>query len=133
MATNRGHIPAQVVTITEDFRFAVDESRLPAIPEYRKEKEDGVRIPMILFAGESAPIKNFGRDDLKKLCESEERMERVTEWADKVYIYGKVTYTDLIAGSDKQTYMTSWCCWYIHGLHKSGLVMAGPPEYNRHQ
>jgi hypothetical protein len=38
----------------------------------------------------------------------------------------------LIAPADSQAHETNWCYWYIHGRHKSGLVIAGPPEYNLH-
>jgi hypothetical protein len=38
----------------------------------------------------------------------------------------------LIAPADSQEHETNWCCWYIHGRQTSGLVIAGPPEYNSH-
>ena len=47
------------------------------------------------------------------------------------YLYGKVAYTDLAASGDV-AHETGWCCWYIHGRQKSGMIMAGPLEYNGH-
>jgi hypothetical protein len=59
-------------------------------------------------------------------------IKRIENWEEKVFVYGKVLYRDLIEPADKQVHETSWCCWYIHGRQKSGLVIAGPPEYNVH-
>ena len=53
-------------------------------------------------------------------------------WEEKIFIYGQISYKDLIERPEGPTYQTSWCCWYIHGRNKSGLVIAGPPQYNSH-
>jgi len=47
-------------------------------------------------------------------------------------MYGRISYKDLIERPEGHMYETSWCCWYIHGRNKSGLVIAGPPQYNSH-
>jgi hypothetical protein len=39
---------------------------------------------------------------------------------------------ELSTVSEKFTHETFWCCRYIHGEKSSALVMAGPPEYNKH-
>jgi hypothetical protein len=130
MATNRGRTPALIVATSEGIKFAVDETYLPAVPEYGE--ASAPRIPIILLSGESTAIKTFSRDEGRRICESEERFKRVANWEEKAFIYGKVVYRDLIAPSDKQIHETTWCCWYIHGRQKSGLVLAGPPDYNMH-
>jgi hypothetical protein len=132
MATNRGRTPAKIVATAERIKVAIDEARLPSTPEYENEGSSVPRSPTILLPGESIGIKPFSRDDLKGICWSEEMLRRVENWEEKVYIYGKVIYKDLVAPPDGQNYETAWCCWYIHGRQKSGLVIAGPPEYNLH-
>jgi hypothetical protein len=39
---------------------------------------------------------------------------------------------DLLSSPGKQIHETDWCCWYVHGEKESALLVAGPPEYNRH-
>jgi hypothetical protein len=131
-ASNRGRCPANVIASVEQIRIAADEAHLPTSPEYDATRPGIPFTPVILLPGESMVIKSLGRDDMKTLCKTEEAFKRIENWEDKVYLYGKVTYLDLIAPADKQTHETRWCCWYIHGRQKSGLVAAGPPEYNLH-
>ncbi|MGA2850031.1 MAG: hypothetical protein ABSE46_13620 [Terracidiphilus sp.] len=132
MATNRGRTPARIVGTAEQVRFAIDETHLARTPEYPSEDLTAPVVPIILLPGESAEIKPFSREDLKSICDSEERLRSIENWEVKVYLYGKVIYRDLTAPPDKPTHETAWCCWYIHGRQKSGLVFAGPPDYNAH-
>jgi hypothetical protein len=132
VASNRGRTPAKIVEIAERSRIAIDEMHLPGVPEYAEEKRSTPFTPIILLPGESAAIKPFCREDARGLCDSEERYRRIETWEEKIYIYGKVIYRDLIAPADSQAHETNWCCWYIHGRQNSGLVIAGPPEYNTH-
>jgi hypothetical protein len=132
MATNRGRTPATIIATLEQVKIAIDEARLPAIPEYRKQDSSTPIMPIVLLPGESTPIMPFRRDDLKGVCESEEMLKKVESWQQKVFLYGKVTYKDLIAPAENQLHETTWCCWYIHGRQKSGLVKAGPTSYNVH-
>lgn len=132
MATNRGRTPAKIMATTEQAMIAVDERYLPIPPEYENEEPKAPVVPIILVPSESTVIKSFRRDEVKALCDSEERFKRIETWEEKVYLYGKVIYRDLISPPDDQLHETNWCCWYIHGRQNSGLVIAGPPEYNSH-
>jgi hypothetical protein len=132
MATNRGRTPARIISTMSGSKVAIDEKHLPRVPEYKAQKTDAPVSPIILLPGESTPIKPFSRDDVRGLCDSEERYRRIETWEEKAFIYGKVTYRDLIAPEDSQEHETNWCCWYIHGRQNSGLVIAGPHEYNSH-
>ena len=131
-ATNRGRSPASIVATAEQIGFIVKEAILPATPEYKNPEGTAPLIPIILVPGESTPIKSFCRDDVRGLCDSEEKFRRIENWDEKLFLYGKIVYRDLIAPSGKQTRETNWCCWYIHGRRKSGLVIGGPPAYNTH-
>ncbi len=131
-ATNRGRSPARIIAILDETRIAEDEAHLPEIPEYKDAEPNPSAAPMILLPGESAGIKLFCRQDVSGICESTERIQRVKTWEEKIYLYGKVLYRDLAAPSNQQPHETDWCCWYIHGRQNSGMVMAGPPEYNLH-
>jgi len=132
MATNRGRTPARIIETLERYKIAIDEKRLPATPEFRNEKRNAPFSPIILLPGEFAAIKPFCREDVKALCDSEERFKRIETWEEKVYLYGKVVYRDLISADDGPPHETNWCCWYIHGRQNSGLVIAGPADYNSH-
>ena len=130
-ATNRGRGPALIVALAEEITSATDESQLPAVPEFTSEPHAPV-VPMILLPGETTDIKSFHRDDVKSVCGTAERLRRVEDWEEKIYLYGVIAYRDLRSSEEKQFHETSWCCWYIHGRQKSGMVMAGSPQYNRH-
>jgi hypothetical protein len=130
VATNRGSSPARVVSLAEDIAIVRDESKLPPAPVFKNEPGDPL-APILLLPGESASIKTFQRDEVKSLCETPEQVLRVEEWKEKIYLYGKVAYTELAASGD-EVHETGWCCWYIHGRDKSGMVMSGPLDYNRH-
>ena len=132
IATNHGRSPARIVGTAEHIVFAIDETQLQRTPIYPSDELTPPLVPIILLPGESAEIKPFSRDDLKAICDSEERLRSVENWEEKVYLYGKVVYRDLIAPPEKPTHETAWCCWYIHGRQKSGMVFAGPAEYNAH-
>jgi hypothetical protein len=132
MATNRGRTPARIIETTDRNKIVIDEKRLPATPEYRHQDRSAPFTPIILLPGEFTAIKPFSRDDVKGLCDSEERFKRIETWEEKVFLYGKVIYRDLISPAESPAHETNWCCWYIHGRQNSGLVIAGPPEYNSH-
>jgi len=132
MATNRGRTPARIIATTNGSKIVIDEKHLPGKPEYKEQKTDTPLSPIILLPGESTPIEHFSRADVRGLCDSEERFRRIATWEERVFLYGKVTYKDLIAPSESQVHETNWCCWYIHGRQNSGLVIAGPPDYNSH-
>ena len=130
VATNRGRTPARIVALADGLSVVRDEADLPATPIFKGENRPLVE-PILLLPGESASLKSFSRDEVKSVCENPEQVQRVEDWEDKVFLYGNVAYSDLSApGSD--AHETGWCCWYIHGRQKSGMIMAGPTEYNRH-
>ncbi len=131
-ATNRGRTPARIVASDERIDFAADELHLPEEPQYGGAGTAAPFVPIILLPGESAEIKAFSRDDVQELCGSEERYKRVETWEEKIFLHGRLTYRDLIAPREEQVHETAWCCWYIHGRQKSGMVPAGSRQYNAH-
>lgn len=81
--------------------------------------------------GQSVSIKTFNRDKVRSVCENPDEAQSIEEWQEKIYLYGTIVYGDLTSTREPK-FETGWCCWYIHGRQKSGMIMAGPPEYNRH-
>jgi type II secretory pathway pseudopilin PulG len=131
-AINRGRSPAQIVSTAELVKIVADESKLPKKTENDHREPATPKVPIILLPGESIGLKTFSRADARGFCESDEQFARIESWEEKIYLIGRVTYRDLVAPSEAQLHQTDWCCWYIHGRQKSGLVIAGPPEYNVH-
>lgn len=131
VATNRGRSPARILSLVEEVLIAVDEAHLPAAPVY-KDAAVAPADPMILLPGETAEIASFSRMDVKRVCETAERLERVEKWEEKIFLYGNVAYCDLTAPEQEPAHESGWFCWYIHGRQKSGMVMTGPAAYNRH-
>jgi len=131
VATNRGRSPARIVSLVDEIASAGDDSKLPPAPVYKNEPQPP-SVSDILLPGESIGIKSFSRDEVSSVCETPEQLQLVESWIEKIYLYGSLTYQDLRASDGNGTHQTAWCCWYIHGRQKSGLVMAGPPTYNRH-
>ena len=132
MATNRGRSPAKIVGLMDHIQIAVDETNLPAVPEYEGAKSAARPEPIVLLPGESVAIKTFSRDDVRSICKTSEEFERIELWEKNIFLYGRVTYRDMIAPTDKQAHETDWCYWYIHGDKKSALTIAGTAEYNKH-
>jgi hypothetical protein len=132
VATNRGRSPARVVAMAQETRIATNEASLPGIPEYKPEEPEMPPVSLILLPGEFTTIKAFCRDDVKGLCESDEKLRRIENWEERIFLYGKVLYKNLMAPFDQPAHETRWCCRYIHGRQKSGLVIAGTQEYNLH-
>jgi hypothetical protein len=131
-ATNRGRTPATITSALDQIVFAADEAHLPGVPEF-KPVEAGARfVPIILLPGEAATLKTVRREDAKAFCGSDERFARIESWEERLFLCGKVAYTDLIAPAGKEAHETDWCCWFIHGKQRSALVPAGGPEYNAH-
>ncbi len=131
VATNRGRSPTKIVTLVDEIATARDESHLPTAPVF-KGGPVPPRVPIILLPGESTGLKTFSREDVRAVCQTPDDLRRVEQWESKIYLYGNVTYIDLRAPAGKEPYETGWCCWYIHGHQKSGMVLAGTPEYNVH-
>lgn len=132
IATNRGRGPAQVIAASEETRITVDEAHLPPVPEYKTPDSESPFVSIILLPGEFMNLKSFCRDDVKAVCGSDEAMRRIENWEERIFLYGKVVYRDLTAPASQPPHETGWCCRYIHGRQKSGLVMAGSQEYNVH-
>jgi hypothetical protein len=130
VATNRGKSPARIVVTAERVVVALDETHLPQVPEYEAEKPRVSLDPIILLPGESSPIRIFGWEDVKRFCATEEKLKRVEDWDEKIFLYGRITYEDLVSPAGRETHETSWCCWYISGQRRSGLVTIGVPAYN---
>lgn len=131
VATNRGRSPTRIVTLVDEIATARDEAHLPPNPDFQSEPKPP-RAPIILLPGEATGLKTFSREDVRTVCQSPEDLRRVEAWESKIFLYGVVTYVDLRAPAGKEPYETGWCCWYIHGHQKSGMVLAGTPEYNVH-
>jgi hypothetical protein len=129
MASNRGRTPAKIIASEKQTRIAIDEKHLPGSPEYKNGEAGAQLASIILLPGESTPIQHFCRDDVRGLCDSEERYRRIETWEEKIFLYGRVAYKDLISPADCEVHQTNW---YIHGRNNSGLVMAGAPEYSTH-
>lgn len=131
-ATNRGRGPARIVSTIDKITSAVDQTHLPDQPEFDELAPSVALSSVILLPGESTGIKSFSRDEVKSFCGSDEKLRRVEKWEELILLYGKVVYKDLMQVGEGVTHETAWCCWYIHGRQKSGMVMAGPPAYNMH-
>ena len=129
VATNRGRSPARIVAMVDRIVSAIDEAHLPAGPEYGIEQEAIAPATMILLPGESTAIRTFGREEVSQFCITEEKLKQIEDWNEKIFIYGKITYKDLNAPDESPAHETSWCCWYIYGQNRSGLVTIGLPAF----
>jgi len=131
-ATNRGRSPARITAALDQVLFATDEAHLPEVPEL-KPLESGKRfVPIILLPGESATLKTFSREDARGFCDSEEMFKSIESWDQRLFLVGKVSYSDLITTADRNGHESTWCSWYIHGKQRSALVPAGGAAYNAH-
>jgi hypothetical protein len=130
VATNRGKSPARIIATVERIVIAIDETHLPRVPEYETERPRMSPDPIILLPGESSSLRIFGWEDVKLFCSTEERLKRLEDWEEKIFLYGKITYEDFLAPAGQETHETSWCCWYIAGQRRSGLVTVGVPGFN---
>jgi phosphotransferase system glucose/maltose/N-acetylglucosamine-specific IIC component len=131
-ATNRGRSPANITSALDVVLFAADEAHLSDLPDFAPSASGARFVPIILLPGESATLKSFSREDVKVLCDSEEKFKSIESWEERIFLCGKVIYNDLITPAGKGSHESTWCLWYIHGKQRSALVPAGPAEYNSH-
>jgi hypothetical protein len=131
-ATNRGRSPATITSALDQVIFAVDEAHLPAFPPFKAADSAAPFVPVILLPGEFFTVKTIKREDAKALCASDEKFKQIENWDERIFLCGKVRYSDLVTTAGKPTHESNWCCWYIHGRQRSGLAIAGPPEYHLH-
>ena len=131
MATNRGRTPARIMAKADCVKVVTDETELPAVPDYDSGKSATPFEPIILLPGETAGIRPFRRTDVRSYCASDEQFKRLEKWEEKLYVYGRVIYRDLISPMDQPNHETDWCCWYVYA-DKDALVLSGPAEYNKH-
>ena len=131
MATNRGRTPARILAKADCVKIAKDETELPTPPDYESGKSATPFEPIILLPGETAGIRPLRRFDVRSYCSSDDQLKRLERWEEKLFVYGRVIYRDLISPMDQPSHETDWCCWYVYG-DKDALVLAGPPEYNKH-
>ena len=131
IATNKGRTPATIIAMYEQVGIKSDETHLPATPAYEQQGSQPM-IPVTLIPGESTPVKAFSRDDVPAISGSGEQFKRIENWDEKIFLHGKIVYRDLVSPMGSNEHQTNWCCWYIHGRQKSGMVIAGPPAYNSH-
>lgn len=131
MATNRGRTPARIMAKNDCVKIVEDETKLPLTPDYDSGKSATPFEPIILLPGESAGIRPFRRSDVRTYCASDDQFRHIEKWEEKLFVYGRVVYRDLISPMDQPNHETDWCCWYVYG-EKDALVIAGPPEYNKH-
>jgi hypothetical protein len=130
VATNRGKSPARIIATMEGIVMAIDETHLPTGPQYGAQKAGVPPQPIILLPGESSSLRIFGWEDVRRFCVTGEKLKSIEEWDEKIFLYGKVTYEDFVAPAGRETHETSWCCWYIAGQKRSGLVTVGVPGFN---
>ncbi|HEX4031113.1 MAG TPA: hypothetical protein VHX20_12165 [Terracidiphilus sp.] len=132
VAANRGRSPARILSAVDRVTIEANQNSLPEVPEYADAHPNAALSSVILLPGESTGIKPFGRDDVREVSGTEERLKRIEQWEEVILLYGKIVYQDLVAEGEAVTHETGWCSWYIHGRLNSGMVMAGSPPYNRH-
>jgi hypothetical protein len=131
-ATNRGRSPARVTATLDQVLFATDEAHLPELPNLKPVPTGKRFVPIILLPGESATLRTFSRDEARGFCDSDEMFRSIENWDQKLFLVGKVTYSNLMTPADSEEHQSNWCCWYIHGKQRSVLVPAGGAAYNAH-
>jgi hypothetical protein len=132
MASNRGRSPARIVSSVDEMRVAVDETNLPKNPEFDELQPADEPEPIVLLPGEATGIWALNREDLPVICKEAEVLKKVERWQETLFLFGRIRYMELAAIGEPHMHETFWCCRYIHGEKNSALVMAGPPEYNKH-
>ena len=131
-ATNGGRSPARITEALDQTVFVTDEAKLPNPIVYTKPPAGERFVPIILLPGESSTLMRISRDDARALCGTDDKFLLVESWKQRLFLCGKITYSDLIAPEGKQVHESNWCCWYIHGKQRSALVPAGSPALNSH-
>ena len=132
VATNRGRGPARIVSLAEEVTSATDESQLPPVPAFTGEPAPSRSHDPAARANPRTSSRS-SRDDVKSFCENEERMRRVENWEEKIYLYGTVAYRgSAFQPTRSRSMRPRGAAGTSTADRKSGMVMAGPPQYNRH-
>lgn len=127
--TNRGRRAAEVTSIADRVGILKDQSSLPPEPTYTPEGVRDLTFPKMILPGEVVELQTIGRIDFEWICKSAESRRSVEIAREHIFVYGRVTYRDVISG-DSIPHETNWCCKYVTGPNGDKLVKAGPREYN---
>ena len=129
-AVSHGSSPAQIVSYS-DVRIAYcpQQQAMPAEPQYGEIATPDT--PIILVSGESADITEISKESARGAIPPE-HLASVKDWDDRLYVYGVVSYHDLIDPHPQKPHETRWCFRYIPNTKGDRLVQDGPTGYNRH-
>ncbi len=127
--TNRGKRAAEVISVADRAGVFPDQSSLPAEPTYTPQGVTKMNPPKMLLPGEVMVLQTISRKDLDWICRTAESRHKVELAQEHVFLHGRVTYVDVIAGDSKR-HETNWCCEYVAGPKTDNLTKAGPLEYN---
>ncbi len=126
-AINRGRTPAEVTLYTADFIFAHPES-LASIPTYPLAGHE-LAHKKYLPQGDSFEVYEF---DCRTVMESQQwsNLNQPNQQGEvKRFVFiGHVLYRDLITREEHETRF----CYWLSPAPWIGLIVGGPPEYNKH-
>ncbi len=123
-ATNRGRTPAEVTAISGSFTFA-DPDAMDWTPKYPMAAYELAHKQYLTTDGHMA-ISDINGFDCSIF--GNERWDEVNAEGKRLVFYGHIVYRDLIT---REEHETRYCYW-LSPLQGVGLIVGGPPEWNKH-
>jgi hypothetical protein len=120
---NRGRTPAEIVNFIGDFNF-IDPENLPETPKY---KLTGMELSHKRYLAPGDPPFQVYDFDCGAIM-SDTQWKKLREEMKRLVFFGRVVYRDLIKREDHETRF----CYFLSPVEWVGLIMCGPPEWNRH-
>lgn len=132
VATNRGRCPAEIISLQDRIGVVRSESFLPKEPEYIKEAATPP-AETVIYPNHSIVLQIFKQDDLRWICSTQELFRSVQQGIDKIFLYGRVSYTEKACSTSAAPYETNWCASYSMRGTVGTLVPFGPSRYRECQ
>jgi hypothetical protein len=122
-AVNRGRTPAEIIAYTGDFTYAEKAEDLDPAPHYGLA---GLELAhkKYMCTGDSFEVFDF---DCSAII-SQQQWEENQRNRKRLIFIGHVVYRDLIT---RDKHETCYCYW-LSPVPWIGLIIGGPPEYNKH-
>jgi hypothetical protein len=124
---NCGRTPAKVTTATQPrYQIVPNGELLPKVPDYGNKI---ARRTILLQEGEEK-IASISDDLVRDYCQRKGVLNRVIDGGDEFYMFGVITYEDLLNTGKEAAHESRWCCRYFPSPATTRFTMGGPDEYS---
>jgi hypothetical protein len=121
---NRGRTPAEVTFFSGDFTYSHPDSLKPS-PTYALEGNEFAHKKYLVPDDPPLEVYDFA---CGAILQDDDRWKTMRRDGVRLFFFGHVLYRDLIT---REEHETRYCYW-LSPAEWVGLIIGGPPEWNKH-